>query len=85
MMSMYSTLCEILGQFLKPGAVLPPGGIGAGDQECDKAFKAIKLLAAHFINLGVMDEAAAMDGSRPLEQLADSSGIAWGWNVLSDD
>jgi hypothetical protein len=25
-----------------------------------------------------MDEAAAIDGSRPLEQVADSSGIAWG-------
>ena len=28
--------------------------------------------------MGVLDEVAAIDGTRPLEQIADSSGIAWG-------
>ena len=36
------------------------------------------MLAKHFIEMGVLDEVAAIDGTRPLEQIADSSGIAWG-------
>jgi hypothetical protein len=40
--------------------------------------RAIKLMAKFHIEISVMDEAAAIDGSRPLEQVADSSGIAWG-------
>ena len=44
--------------------------------------QAIKLMCARLIELSVMDEAAAIDGSRPLEQIADSSGIAWGGSCL---
>ncbi len=28
--------------------------------------------------MGVLDEVAAIDGTRPLEQIADRPGIAWG-------
>eukprot|EP00969_Alexandrium_andersonii_P171691 7589525-Alexandrium_andersonii.AAC.1 len=35
-------------------------------------------MACDLIKLAVTDEAAAIDGSRPLEEVADSSGIAWG-------
>ena len=44
----------------------------------DMATWAIKLMAKRCIELAVLDEAAAIDGSRPLEQVADSSGLAWG-------
>ena len=40
--------------------------------------RAIKIMAAHCIETAVMDEAAAIDGSRPLEQIADARGYAWG-------
>ena len=45
MMPMYSTLCKILGQFLKPGAELPAQGIGAGNEVYNKAVKGIKIMA----------------------------------------
>eukprot|EP00969_Alexandrium_andersonii_P194388 8585715-Alexandrium_andersonii.AAC.1 len=35
-------------------------------------------MACDLIKLAVMDEAAAIDSSRPLEQIADGSGVAWG-------
>ena len=89
MMSQYAHLCKILGQFLRPEATFPEHqlGIGAGSitkdsSEADKAFVGIKLMAKHHIEMGVMDEAAAIDGTRPLEQIADCSGIAWGGTVL---
>ena len=40
--------------------------------------KCIKLLCKKAIHLSVMDEASAIDGSRPLEQVADACGYAWG-------
>ena len=40
--------------------------------------KVIKLLCKHAIQISVMDEAGAIDGSRPLEQVADACGYAWG-------
>ena len=46
--------------------------MGPGSTEGDKAVQAIKLMCARLIELSVMDEAAAIDGSRPLEQIADS-------------
>ncbi len=39
---------------------------------------AIKLCVSYYIHLAVLEEAAAMDGTCPLELLADCSGIAWG-------
>ena len=35
-----------------------------------------------WIHLEILDEAAAVDGSRPLEQVADCSGIGWGGTGL---
>ncbi len=73
----YATAVKILGEYMKPGAVFPEAGLGVGDTIGDKAVKAIKLMCRHAIELSVMNEAAAIDGSRPLEQIADACGIAW--------
>ena len=35
-------------------------------------------MAAKHVMLAVVDEAAALDGSRPLETIADWSGVGWG-------
>ena len=82
MVAEYAQAVKTLGEFLKPGAVFPPEGLGGGKTQGDLAVKAIKLMAQHHIELAVLDEAAAIDGSRPLEQIADSSGIAWGGTCL---
>lgn len=71
-----------LGAYQKPGAVFPEGGIGSGDSEACKAFKAIKKMICEHISLAIFDESAAADGSCPLEQIADASGIAIGGTVL---
>ena len=78
----YAQALKVLGEYMKPGAVFPPEGLGVGNTPGDLAVKAIKVMAADMIELSVMDEAAAIDGSRPLEQIADSSGIAWGGTCL---
>ena len=39
-------------------------------------------MAVHSIETAVFDEAAAIDGSRPLEQVADACGYAWGSTCL---
>ena len=39
-------------------------------------------MAKHHISLAVMDEEAAINGSRPLEQIADCSGYAWGGAIV---
>ena len=44
--------------------------------------QAIKAMCKHHIETAVFDEAAALDGSRPLEQVADACGIAWGGTLL---
>ena len=76
----YATAVKILGEYMKPGMSdkYPECGLGAGDTEGCKAVKVIKLLCQHAIQLSTMDEASAIDGSRPLEQVADACGIAWG-------
>ena len=63
---------------MKLNAVFPACGLGPGQTTGDKAVKAIKLMAKHSIETSVMDEAGAIDGSRPLEQMADACGYAWG-------
>ena len=67
---------------MREGAVFPPEGLGVGSTEPDKAVRAIKLMVSNMIELAVLDEAAAISGERPLEQIADSSGIAWGGTCL---
>ena len=65
---------------MKPGAVFPAKGLGAegGTTDGDKAIRAIKAMAKHSIDTAALDEAGAIDGSRPLEQVADACGYAWG-------
>ena len=63
---------------MKPAAVFPAGGLGTSNTPGCKAVKCIKLLCKHAIHLSTLDEASAIDGSRPLEQIADACGIAWG-------
>ena len=74
----YPKLVKMIGKFLKADVPLPEKGLGGGDTVEDKVIKAIKRCAEYFIQIAVLDEAAAMDGTRPLENLADCSGIAWG-------
>ena len=74
----YATAAKILGEYMKPKAEFPPEGLGAGTSEGCKAVKAIKLMCKRAIQLSTLDEASAIDGSRPLEQIADACGIAWG-------
>ena len=79
----YAQALKHLTEFLKPGAVFPGSGLGGGDGSAgDLAVRAIKNMSVQLIKLAVMDEAAAMDGSRPLEQIADSSGIGWGGTCI---
>ena len=78
MVPLYSQLIEVLGPFLKEDAVYPPEGLGPGKTAADKAVRGLKLLAKYYIEMGCLDEVAAINGTRPLEQIADSSGIAWG-------
>ena len=78
----YSQCMKVLCDFLRPGAEFPTEGLGAGNAPGDKAVKALKLMCKHMIRLGVMDEAAAIEGTRPLEQVADCSGIAWGGTCM---
>ena len=78
--SCYATAVKILGEYMKPTAQFPPEGLGMDPKKStgDKAVKAIKLMAKHCIEAAVLDEAGAIDGSRPLEQIADACGYAWG-------
>ena len=78
----YGHAAKILGQWQKPGAVFPEGGLGSAATEGCKAFKAIKRMMQNRINLATFDEASAADGSCPLEQIADASGIAVGGSVV---
>ena len=78
----YGHAAKVLGQWQKPGAEFPEGGLGAGATAGCKAFKAIKQMMRRHICLASFDEAAAADGSCPLEQIADASGIAVGGSVL---
>ena len=76
--AVYVHSAKIVGELQKEGAFFPKEGYGEKDTRFCKAIRAIKLMCKFHINLAVLDEAAAIDGSRPLEQIADSSGIAWG-------
>ena len=80
MPTVYPVAVKMMGIFLKPGAIFPPLGLGhtEGTSEGDKAVKAIKLMAINCIERAVFDEAGTIDGTRPLEQVADACGYAWG-------
>ena len=49
--------------------------------------RAVQAMAARLVKLAVLDEIAAITRTRPLEQIADSSGYGWGGTVyqLSPD
>jgi hypothetical protein len=72
----YGVWVKILGAWLKPGAKFPL------DEKGLQAVKAIKKMVKDHISLAAMDEAAAMAGTRPLDQVADASGIAWGQTIV---
>jgi hypothetical protein len=74
----YAHAAKVIGEYQKKDAKFPPNGIGASGTEACKAFRVIKLMACKYILIQTLDIAAAIDGSRPLEQIADASGIAWG-------
>ena len=78
----YGHASKVLGQWQKPGAEFPEGGLGSGATAGCKASPAIKQMMSKHICLASFDEAAAADGSCPLEQIADASGIAVGGTVL---
>ena len=78
----YGQAAKVLGEYQKAGAEFPKEGLGAGSSKGCLAVKAIKKMASNSIELAVFDTAAATDGSCPLEQIADSSGIALGGTGL---
>ena len=78
----YGLAAKILGAYQKAGSEFPPDGLGSSDSEGCKAVKCIKKMLCECIGLSVFDEASAADGSCPLEQIADASGIAVGGTVL---
>ena len=85
----YPSLVKLLAHLLRDGAKFPEAGYSGtlGNSTEDLAVKAIKLVCQHYVYLAVLDEAAATDGTCPLELLADSSGIAWGgsaYQMVSD-
>ena len=67
---------------MKPQAEFPPAGLGPGTGRGDKAVQVIKLMCKRSIETAVLDVAAAIDGSRPLETVADSCGYGWGSTSL---
>ena len=64
----YAAAVKILGEYMKPGAEFPKEGLGAAKPPTKgcKAVQCIKLLCKHAIQLSVLDEASAIDGSRPI-------------------
>ena len=67
LIQVYPSLVKKIGKFLKPDAVFPKQGLGAGITEDDKVIRAIKACCSYYIHLAVLDEAAAVSGVRPLE------------------
>ncbi len=73
--TVYPVAVKMLGEYMKPKAVLPAEGLGhpKGSSEGGKAVRAIKCMGVNCIARAVLDEAGAIDGSRPLgfDELAD--------------
>ncbi|CAJ1448996.1 unnamed protein product, partial [Effrenium voratum] len=72
----YGHAAKILNAYQKPGAIFPEGGLGSANTDGCKAVKAIKRMMTEQIELSIFDEATAITGECPLEQIADASGIA---------
>ena len=81
--AVYPSMAKQLGGWMKEDAVFPPTGLGGGDgSHGDKLVRAIKVMAKHCIQVSSLDERAAIDGTRPLEQIADACGFEWGCTHL---
>ena len=80
--SEFGHCAKVLSAYQKPGAAFPPEGLGAGNSDGCKAVRAIKKMLESAICLSVFDEASAITGECPLEQVADASGYAVGGTVL---
>ena len=82
--SSYPVAAGVLTKYLKPSAEIPKAGFGAkgGETEGDKAVVLIKQMCKHHIENPLLDEVGAIDGSRPLEMVADSCGYGWGATCL---
>ena len=78
----FGCAAKVLTGYQKPDAVFPPEGLGLGDTEGCRAVRAIKKMLENAIGLSVFDEASAISGTCPLEQIADASGYAVGGTVL---
>ncbi|CAK9039750.1 unnamed protein product [Durusdinium trenchii] len=74
----YGVCSKILTGYQRPDATFPPEGLGYGSTEGCKAVRAIKRMLAKSISLAMIDEASAISGACPLEQVADASGFAVG-------
>ena len=78
-MPIYPQLVKLVAPYFKSDSAFPPAGLGGkGDTEGDRVIWAINASCQHYIHLAVFDEISAIDGSCPLELIADASGIAWG-------
>ena len=73
---------KILMGYQRPDAEFPPEGLGFANTAGCKAVRAIKKMLSEAIDLAVFDEAGAISGLCPLEQVADASGFAVGGTVL---
>ena len=73
---------KILTGYRRPDATFPPEGLGYGSAEGCKAVRAIKRMLAKSISLAMIDEASAISGACPPEQVADASGFAVGGTVV---
>ena len=78
----YGHAAKILNAYQKPGTIFPEGGLGSANTDGCKAVKAIKRMMTEQIELSIFDDATAITGECPLEQIADASGIAVGGTVL---
>ena len=78
----YGVCSKILTGYQRPDATFPPEGLGHGSTEGCKAVRAIKRMLAKSISLAMIDEASAISGACPLEQVADASGFAVGGTVV---
>jgi hypothetical protein len=78
----YAFVAKQLGDYAKGAVAFPDEGLGPGKSSGDLAVQAIKLMAKRAIELSVLDECAAIIGTRPLEQVADCCGFALGGSAL---
>ena len=67
---------KVLTRWLKKGATFPL------DAEGRAAEKALKALVKRNVRLDALDEVSALNGSRPLQQVADACKYGWGGSIM---